>query len=244
MGGLRSNRGEPIGEERGQQTQDRLSERMYAGTPRETNNSQSASITSVALSFRATRMARLSRLNSSMMHNIRERLAVVGADGDEVIGPDMVGSLRPQANARTVVKPQTTAFCRLHKRHNSVTRSLLDFAQLVEVFDGQLVSFVSITQSFNTTTSMCRLALNLLLSFAHFEREVIVERVSGTRSLPPRRRHLGRRTGPHGLPRCTQEKVSIIPEEAKTVRMIFERYLALRSISNLQIELDQKGIRT
>jgi site-specific DNA recombinase len=124
-----------------------------------------------------------------------------------------------------------------------LTRSLTDFAKLVEVFDQQSVSFVSITQSFNTTTSMGRLTLNVLLSFAQFEREVIGERVRDKISASKKKGIWVGGPVPMGY-RVIDKKVSIVPAEAKTVRMIFERYLALKSISALQTELDQKGIRT
>ena len=124
-----------------------------------------------------------------------------------------------------------------------LTRSLTDFAKLVEVFDQQSVSFVSITQSFNTTTSMGRLTLNVLLSFAQFEREVIGERVRDKISASKRKGIWVGGPVPMGY-RAVDKKLSIVPAEAKTVRMIFERYLALKSISALQNELDHKGIRT
>jgi site-specific DNA recombinase len=77
-----------------------------------------------------------------------------------------------------------------------LTRSLADFAKLVELFDAHRVSFVSVTQQFNTTTSMGRLTLNVLLSFAQFEREVTSE-PSATRSLPPSARVSGSAVSPH-----------------------------------------------
>lgn len=124
-----------------------------------------------------------------------------------------------------------------------LTRSLTDFAKLVEVFDQQSVSFVSITQSFNTTTSMGRLTLNVLLSFAQFEREVIRERVQDKIAASKKRGIWVGGPVPLGY-QAIDKKVSIIPEEADTVRMIFERYLALKSIGALQEELDKKNIRT
>ena len=124
-----------------------------------------------------------------------------------------------------------------------LTRSLTDFAKLVEVFDQQSVSFVSITQSFNTTTSMGRLTLNVLLSFAQFEREVIGERVRDKIAASKKKGIWVGGPVPMGY-WVVDKKVSIVPAEAKTVRMIFERYLSLKSISALQNELDEKGIRT
>ena len=79
-----------------------------------------------------------------------------------------------------------------------LTRSLADFAKLVELFDSHRVSFVSVTQQFNTTTSMGRLTLNVLLSFAQFEREVTSQRI-GTRSPPPSARDCGSAAWSHGL---------------------------------------------
>ncbi len=124
-----------------------------------------------------------------------------------------------------------------------LTRSLTDFAKLVEVFDQQSVSFVSITQSFNTTTSMGRLTLNVLLSFAQFEREVIGERVRDKIAASKKKGMWVGGPVPLGY-RAANKKLSIVPEEAKTVRMIFQRFLALKSIGALLTELDQKGLRT
>jgi site-specific DNA recombinase len=124
-----------------------------------------------------------------------------------------------------------------------LTRSLADFAKLVELFDLYGVSFVSITQSFNTTSSMGRLTLNVLLSFAQFEREVIGERVRDKIAASKRKgMWVG---GPVALGyRCIDRKPLVIPEEAETVRTIFRRYLELGSISALIEELDRRGIRT
>ncbi|MGC1776994.1 MAG: recombinase family protein [Xanthobacteraceae bacterium] len=122
-----------------------------------------------------------------------------------------------------------------------LTRSLMDFAKLVEVFDAKKVSFVAITQQFNTTTSMGRLTLNVLLSFAQFERELASERV---RDKLAASRKKGKWTGgsvPLGYD-CKDKRLVINPVEAKTVRMIFDRYLALRSFQKLITELDAKGI--
>src|SRR5439155_13734121 len=101
-----------------------------------------------------------------------------------------------------------------------------DFAKLVELFDQHQVSFVAVTQSFNTTTSMGRLTLNVLLSFAQFEREVIGERVRDKIAASKRRGiWVG---GPVALGyRCVDKKLVVVPEEAKTVRTIFTRYLSL-----------------
>ena len=124
-----------------------------------------------------------------------------------------------------------------------LTRSLADFAKLVELFDQYGVSFVSITQSFNTTSSMGRLTLNVLLSFAQFEREVIGERVRDKIAASKRKGiWVG---GPVALGyRCIDKKLVVVPEEAEAVRTIFARYLALGSMGALIADLDQRGIRT
>jgi site-specific DNA recombinase len=124
-----------------------------------------------------------------------------------------------------------------------LTRSLADFAKLVELFDEHRVSFVSITQSFNTTSSMGRLTLNVLLSFAQFEREVIGERVRDKIAASKRKGLWVGGPVPLGY-RCIDKKLAIVPEEAETVRTIFTLYLELGSIGALLAELDQRGIRT
>ena len=124
-----------------------------------------------------------------------------------------------------------------------LTRSLADFAKLVELFDQYGVSFVSITQSFNTTSSMGRLTLNVLLSFAQFEREVIGERVRDKIAASKRKGiWVG---GPVSLGyRCIDKKLVVVPDEAETVRAIFTRYLELGSMGALIEDLDRRGIRT
>ncbi len=124
-----------------------------------------------------------------------------------------------------------------------LTRSLADFAKLVELFDQHSVSFVSVTQSFNTTSSMGRLTLNVLLSFAQFEREVIGERVRDKIAASKRKGIWAGGPVPLGY-RCTGKKPVIVPEEADTVRLIFTRYLDLGSLGALIAELDRRGIRT
>lgn len=124
-----------------------------------------------------------------------------------------------------------------------LTRSLADFAKLVELFDQHGVSFVSITQSFNTTTSMGRLTLNVLLSFAQFEREVIGERVRDKISASKRKGIWVGGPVPLGYA-SVNKKLVVVPEEAKTVREIFRRYLELRSVRLLAADLDKRGIRS
>src|SRR3954447_27078862 len=124
-----------------------------------------------------------------------------------------------------------------------LTRSLADFAKLVELFDRHSVSFVSVTQSFNTTSSMGRLTLNVLLSFAQFEREVIGERVHDKIAASKRKGIWVGGPVPLGY-RCIAKKLVVMPEEAETVRTIFARYLALGSMGPLIEDLDRRGIRT
>ncbi|MGB8901516.1 MAG: recombinase family protein [Methylocella sp.] len=124
-----------------------------------------------------------------------------------------------------------------------LTRSLADFAKLVELFDQHGVSFVSITQSFNTTSSMGRLTLNVLLSFAQFEREVIGERVRVKIAASKRKGLWVGGPVPLGY-RCLDKKLEIVPEEAETVRTIFSLYLELGSMGALIAELDRRCIRT
>jgi DNA invertase Pin-like site-specific DNA recombinase len=124
-----------------------------------------------------------------------------------------------------------------------LTRSLADFAKLVEAFDAKSISFVAVTQQFNTTTSMGRLTLNVLLSFAQFERELSSERV---RDKVAASRRKGKWTGgtvPLGYD-AKDKKLVINKAEAETVRYIFKRYLELQSFGKLVEDLDAKGIVT
>jgi site-specific DNA recombinase len=124
-----------------------------------------------------------------------------------------------------------------------LTRSLSDFAKLVELFDRHSVSFVSVTQSFNTTTSMGRLTLNVLLSFAQFEREVIGERVRDKIAASKAKGLWVGGSIPLGYD-SINKKLVVAPKEAETVRLIFRRYLELGSIRDLAEDLDRKGICT
>src|ERR1051325_6267589 len=105
-----------------------------------------------------------------------------------------------------------------------LSRSLMDFSKLVEVFDGHEVTFVSVTQSFNTTTSMGRLTLNILLSFAQFEREVIGERIRDKIAASRKRGIWMGGVVPLGY-EVKDRKLLINEVEAKTVRTIFERFV-------------------
>jgi len=124
-----------------------------------------------------------------------------------------------------------------------LTRSLADFAKLVELFDAHGVSFVSVTQSFNTTTSMGRLTLNVLLSFAQFEREVTSERIRDKIAASKKKGIWVGGTVALGY-QVVERKLVIHDAEAATVRMIFERYLALGSLLALVRELNVKDVRT
>ena len=124
-----------------------------------------------------------------------------------------------------------------------LTRSLFDFAKIVEVFDAKGASFVSVTQQFNTTTSMGRLTLNVLLSFAQFEREVTSERI---RDKIAASKQKGMWMG-GGVPLgydAINRKLRINVEEAKSVRLLFELYLKLGSVRQLQEECQRLGLRT
>ena len=124
-----------------------------------------------------------------------------------------------------------------------LTRALSDFAKLVEVFDRRGVSFVSITQQFNTTTSMGRLTLNILLSFAQFERELIGERVRDKIAASKKKGMWMGGTVPLGYD-AKDRKLVINKAEARTVVDIYRRYLRLKSVRALQVELDTAGIRS
>src|SRR4030088_765693 len=124
-----------------------------------------------------------------------------------------------------------------------LTRSLADFAKLVELFDAHGVSFVSVTQQFNTTTSMGRLTLNVLLSFAQFEREVTSERIRDKIAASKRKGLWVGGTLPLGY-EMKDGKIAIIEEEAELVRSIFRRYLELGSVNELLRDLRERNIRT
>jgi DNA invertase Pin-like site-specific DNA recombinase len=124
-----------------------------------------------------------------------------------------------------------------------LTRSLADFAKLVEAFDAKSISFVAVTQQFNTTTSMGRLTLNVLLSFAQFERELSSERVRDKIAASRRKGKWTGGTVPLGYD-ATDKKLIINQIEAETVRYIFRRYLELKSFGKLVEDLDAKGIVT
>ncbi|ODS01872.1 hypothetical protein AUC71_02960 [Methyloceanibacter marginalis] len=122
-----------------------------------------------------------------------------------------------------------------------LTRSLFDFAKIVEVFDAHSVSFVSVTQAFNTTTSMGRLTLNVLLSFAQFEREVTGERIRDKIAASKKKGMWMGGFAPLGYD-AKDRKLVINEPEAESVRYIFRSYLELGSVYKLKAELEAKGI--
>tara|TARA_R110000772_G_scaffold38016_9_gene89940 strand:+ start:1448 stop:3049 length:1602 start_codon:yes stop_codon:yes gene_type:complete len=122
-----------------------------------------------------------------------------------------------------------------------LTRNLADFAKLIELFDKYEVSFVSVTQQFNTTSSMGRLTLNVLLSFAQFEREITGERI---RDKFKASKEKGMWMGgyvPLGY-EVSERQLIINPAEAETIKYIFEQYLTLRNVRKLKEHLDHQGI--
>ena len=123
-----------------------------------------------------------------------------------------------------------------------LTRSLADFAKLVELFDAHGVSFVSVTQSFNTTTSMGRLTLNVLLSFAQFEREVTGERIRDKIAASKKRGIWMGGVVPLGY-RVQDRALHIVEEHAALVRDLFRRYLEVGTVVGLQAILDGENVR-
>src|ERR1700716_2297547 len=124
-----------------------------------------------------------------------------------------------------------------------LTRSLADFAKLVELFDKHNVSFVSVTQQFNTTTSMGRLTLNVLLSFAQFEREVTSERIRDKIAASKRKGLWVGGMAPLGYD-TKDRKITVNDVEADCIRTIFQSYLKLGSLNLLMADLHKRGIVT
>jgi site-specific DNA recombinase len=124
-----------------------------------------------------------------------------------------------------------------------LTRSLADFAKLVELFDKHNVSFVSVTQQFNTTTSMGRLTLNVLLSFAQFEREVTSERIRDKISASKRKGLWVGGIAPLGYD-TKDRRITVNEAEADGVRSIFRGYAELGSLNLLMADLRKRGIVT
>jgi DNA invertase Pin-like site-specific DNA recombinase len=124
-----------------------------------------------------------------------------------------------------------------------LTRSLADFAKLVELFDAHDVSFISVTQSFNTTTSMGRLTLNMLLSFAQFEREITGERIRDKVAASKRRGIWMGGAVPLGY-RVEDRALHVVEEQADFVRDLFRRYLEVGSVVRLKAMLDAENVRS
>jgi DNA invertase Pin-like site-specific DNA recombinase len=124
-----------------------------------------------------------------------------------------------------------------------LTRSLADFAKIVEILDAKGASFVSVTQHFNTTTSMGRLTLNVLLSFAQFEREVIGERIRDKIAASKQKGMWMGGVPPLGY-QAQDRKLIIVESEAAIVRCIFRRYAELGSVRLLKDELEARSIQS
>src|SRR5437660_1003440 len=124
-----------------------------------------------------------------------------------------------------------------------LTRSLADFARLVELFDAEAVSFVSVTQQFNTTSSMGRLTLNVLLSFAQFEREVTGERIRDKIAASKKKGMWMGGNVPLGYD-ASERTLVINPAEAETVRRVFALYRELGCVRRVKEEADRLGFRT
>jgi DNA invertase Pin-like site-specific DNA recombinase len=122
-----------------------------------------------------------------------------------------------------------------------LTRSLADFAKIVDIFDARNASFVSVTQQFNTTTSMGRLTLNMLLSFAQFEREIAGERIRDKIAASKRKGMWMGGNVPLGYD-VKDRKLIVSEPEASTVRVIFRRYSEPGSVALLRAELDRQDI--
>ena len=124
-----------------------------------------------------------------------------------------------------------------------LTRSLADFAKIIEIFDKRGASFVSVTQQFNTTTSMGRLTLNVLLSFAQFEREVTGERIRDKIAASKRKGMWMGGNVPLGYD-AKRRRLMVNRAGAERVREIFRQYLRLGCVSKLKVHLERKGIRS
>ena len=124
-----------------------------------------------------------------------------------------------------------------------LTRSLADFAKLVELFDAHGVSFISVTQAFNTTSSMGRLTLNMLLSFAQFEREITGERIRDKVAASKRKGIWMGGAVPLGY-RVEDRALHVVEEEAEFVGALFRRYLEVGSVVRLKTVLDAENLRS
>src|SRR5216110_1014655 len=128
-------------------------------------------------------------------------------------------------------------------KFDRLTRSLADFARLVELFDAEAVSFVSVTQQFNTTSSMGRLTLNVLLSFAQFEREVTGERIRDKIAASKKKGMWMGGNVPLGYD-ASERTLIVNPAEAETVRRLFALYRELGYVRRVKEETDRLGLST
>ena len=152
------------------------------------------------------------------------------------------GSLERPALQRLLAEVQTDRIdVIVVYKVDRLTRALSDFAKLVELFDGHGVSFVSVTQAFNTTSSMGRLTLNVLLSFAQFEREVTGERIRDKIAASKRKGLWMGGVVPLGY-RVESRALHPVPEHAALIRTLYQRYIDLGTVSALKAELDHQGI--
>ena len=124
-----------------------------------------------------------------------------------------------------------------------LTRSLMDFSKIIENLDAHNVSFVSVTQQFNTASSMGRLTLNVLLSFAQFEREVTAERIRDKIAASKKKGMWMGGLSPLGYD-AVDKKLVINKDEAKVVQTLFDLYLNLGSVRKLKAEADRRGLIT
>jgi site-specific DNA recombinase len=152
---------------------------------------------------------------------------------------------RPALQRLLAAIEQHTIDCVVVYKVDRLSRALLDFARIIELFDHNNVSFVSVTQQFNTTTSIGRLTLNILLSFAQFEREIISER---TRDKMSAARRKGKWIGGHPVlgydinPKGG--RLIVNPEEAEQVRTLFRLYLERGSLLPVLQEIERRGLKT
>jgi len=166
---------------------------------------------------------------------VKERYDDGGFSGGTMERP----ALRQLLNDISAGKVQTVVVYKVDR----LTRSLADFAKIIEVFDSHGVSFVSVTQQFNTTTSMGRLTLNVLLSFAQFERELTGERIRDKVAASKKKGMWMGRVVPLGYD-CADHRLIINVPEAESVREIFQQYLRLGCVKKLKNHLERKQIRS
>ena len=166
---------------------------------------------------------------------IRDRYDDGGFSGDSIDRPALA-KLLDDVRARRVDVIVVYKVERL-------TRSLADFAKLVELFDEHDASFISVTQAFNTTTSMGRLTLNMLLSFAQFEREITGERIRDKVAASKKRGIWMGGAVPFGY-RVENRALHVVKEHAEFVRELFRRYLEVGSVVRLKAALDAENVRS